>query len=337
MVLHVAGVEKSYGTVRALRGIDLDVAAGEIVALVGPNGAGKTSLVSIVAGLRRPDKGTVVVDGIDVTRRPDAVGPHLGLAPQEMAVYPTLTVFQNIQLFGELAGLRGRVLRARIEETAEALGLTDLMKRRADSMSGGQRRRLHTAMALVHQPPLLLLDEPTTGADVESRNALLALVRRLAAEGAAVCYSTHYLPEVESLGARVVIVDQGQVIARGSVGELVAAHASAAVELVFEGEPPVIPDAVPVEDDPGRVRIATADPAVTAATVLAGLNSHAERLRAVELSRPDLESVYLALTGRRYRGDEEPSGSGTEAVGPDKQNENEEEEDDKEAADVATP
>jgi len=308
MVLRVEGLEKSYGTVRALRGIDLEIEAGEIVGLVGPNGAGKTSLVSIVAGLRRPDAGRVVVDGIDVARHPDDVGPHLGLAPQEMAVYPTLTVFQNIQLFGELAGMRGRDLRTRIDETAEALGLTDLLKRRADSLSGGQKRRLHTGMALVHRPPLLLLDEPTTGADVESRNALLALVRRLAADGAAVCYSTHYLPEVESLGARVVIVDQGRVIARGSVAELVAAHASAAVELLFEGDPPDIPDAVAVDGEPGRIRIPTANPAVTAATVLGRLNSHAERLRSVELSRPDLESVYLAITGRRYRGDEEQPG-----------------------------
>lgn len=315
MVLHVEGVEKSYGTVRALRGIDLEVAAGQIVGLVGPNGAGKTSLVSIVAGLRRPDAGRVVVDGIDVARHPDAVGPHLGLAPQELAIYPTLSVFQNIQLFGELAGLRGREVRTRIGETAEALGLTDLLKRRADSLSGGQRRRLHTAMALVHQPPLLLLDEPTTGADVESRNALLGLVRRLAAEGAAVCYSTHYLPEVEALGASVVIIDQGEVITRGSVAELVAAHASAAVELVFEGEPPEVPGGAPVDGDPGRIRIPTTDPAVTAATVLGRLNSHAERLRAVELSRPDLESVYLALTGRRYRGDEEPA-SRTSAANP---------------------
>lgn len=308
MVLRVEGVEKSYGTVRALRGIDLDVAAGEIVGLVGPNGAGKTSLVSIVAGLRRPDAGRVVVNGIDVARRPDAIGPHLGLAPQEMAVYPTLNVFQNIQLFGELAGLRGRGLRSRIAETADALGLSELLGRRADSLSGGQKRRLHTAMALVHRPSLLLLDEPTTGADVESRNALLDLVRGLADEGAAICYSTHYLPEVETLGASVVIIDQGKVIARGTVGELVAAHASAAVELVFEGAAPAVPDAVTVDDDAGRIRIPTADPAVTAASVLAGLNSHAARLRAVELTRPNLESVYMALTGRRY----DPAAEATE-------------------------
>jgi ABC-2 type transport system ATP-binding protein len=325
MVLHVEGVEKSYGTVHALRGIDLDVAAGEIIGLVGPNGAGKTSLVSIVAGLRRPDRGRVVVDGIDVARHPDAVGPHLGLAPQELAVYPTLSVFQNVQLFGELAGLRGRDLRTRIAETAEALGLTELMKRRADSLSGGQKRRLHTAMALVHRPPLLLLDEPTTGADVESRNALLALVGRLAAEGAAVCYSTHYLPEVESLGASVVIIDHGQVIARGSIADLVATHASAAVELVFEGPPPEVPHAVAVDGDPSRIRIATADPAVTAAKVLGGLNSHAERLRAVELTRPGLESVYLALTGRKYRGDEEQTSAVAAA------------DDEEEVADVVAP
>ena len=300
-MLQVRGVHKRYGTVEALRGVDLAVVAGEICALVGPNGAGKTSLVSIVAGLRRPDEGEVEVGGLDVTRHREQVGRLLGLAPQELAIYPTIRVRDNIVVYGELAGLRGAELRRRVDETAEALGITDLLARRADALSGGQKRRLHTAMALVHRPPLLLLDEPTVGADIESRHQLLQLVRQLAAEGAAVCYSTHYLPEVEVLGASVAVLDAGRVIARGGLAELLAAHAEAAVELAFHGAPPAHLAATPgAVVDGDRLRVPAVDPAATAASLLSAIRPDDPALAGVEVIHPTLESVYLALAGRRY-------------------------------------
>ena len=300
-MLLVRGVHKRYGAVEALRGVDLDVVAGEICALVGPNGAGKTSLVSIVAGLRRPDVGQVEVGGLDVTTHRQQVGRLLGLAPQELSIYPSIKVRDNLVLYGELAGLRGADLRRRVEETAEALGITDLLSRQGNALSGGQKRRLHTAMALVHRPPLLLLDEPTVGADIESRRQLLDLVRRLAADGAAVCYSTHYLPEVEVLGASVAILEAGRVIARGSLTDLLAAHAEPAVELQFHGAPPrhltERPGAV-VDGD--RVRVPAPDPAATAAAILTALRPDDPALAGVEVIHPTLESVYLTLAGRRY-------------------------------------
>jgi ABC-2 type transport system ATP-binding protein len=304
-MLKVRGVHKRYGTVEALRGVDLEVGPGEICALVGPNGAGKTSLVSIVAGLRRPDEGDVEVGGLDVTKHRQEVGRLLGLAPQELAIYPTIKVRDNIVVYGELAGLRGAELRRRVDETAEALGITDLLGRLGSALSGGQKRRLHTAMALVHRPPLLLLDEPTVGADIESRQQLLDLVRRLAADGAAVCYSTHYLPEVEVLGASVAILEAGRVIARGSLADLLAAHAESAVELQFHGAPPdhlaSLPSAI-VHDD--RVRLPAADPAATAAAALSALRPDDPALAGLEVIHPTLESVYLALAGRRYDNEE---------------------------------
>lgn len=304
-MLTVRGVHKRYGEVEALRGVDLEVRAGEICALVGPNGAGKTSLVSIVAGLRRPDEGVVEVGGLDVTHHREQVGRLLGLAPQELAIYPTIKVRDNIVLFAELAGLRGAELRRRVDETAEALGITDLLGRLGAALSGGQKRRLHTAMALVHRPPLLLLDEPTVGADIESRRQLLDLVRRLADEGAAVCYSTHYLPEVEVLGASVAILEAGRVIARGGLGELLAAHAQPAVELEFHGAPPPHLTATPgAVIDGHRVRIPAADPAATAAAMLTSLGPNDPALAGLEVIHPTLESVYLALAGRRYDSEE---------------------------------
>ncbi|MBA2768074.1 MAG: ABC transporter ATP-binding protein [Sporichthyaceae bacterium] len=305
-VLHVSGLRKSYGGLEALRGVDLDVGAGEVVALLGPNGAGKTTLISIVCGLRRADAGTVEVDGLDALARTAQVRGRIGLAAQDTGVYPVVSVRHNLTLFGQLAGLERRALRTRIEEVAQALDITDLLDRLAGSLSGGQKRRVHTAIALLHRPRLLLLDEATTGADVETRARILDLVRRTAAEGSAVLYSTHYLAEVESLGSRVVILDRGRVIADGDARELVAAHAVPVVELSFAGDvPPALWDGR-IGEDGRRIRIPTRDPAATLAELLPQIAG--QQLTSVEILHPSLEAVYLALTGRRYdEADSEPT------------------------------
>src|SRR6266545_3302853 len=296
-MLRVSGLRKSYGEIEALRGVDLEVAAGEIVALLGPNGAGKTTLVSIVAGLRRADAGVVEVDGLDARRRSAEVRRRIGLAPQDTGIYPVVSVRRNLLLFGELAGLGRAELRRRIDEVAEALDIGELLDRQAGKLSGGQKRRVHTAIALLHRPRLLLLDEATTGADVETRGHILELVRELAAGGSAVLYSTHYLTEVETLGSNAAFLDHGRVIARGAVRELIAAHAEPVVELVFEGDVPPIPVRGAAVDGQ-RVRIPAPDPAATLVEVIPQVPPGA--LSAVEIVRPSLESVYLTLTGRRY-------------------------------------
>jgi len=297
-VLHIEGLKKTYGEVVALRGVDMDVSAGEIVSLLGPNGAGKTTIVSIVAGLRRADAGVVEVDGLDALRRSAEVRRRIGLAPQDLGMYPVVSVRNNFRLFGRLSGLGDRELESRIDEVAEALNITDLLDREGGKLSGGQKRRVHTAIALLHRPALLLLDEATTGADVETRGHILELVRGLAAQGSAVLYSTHYLQEVEDLGARVVLLDDGRMIATGHANELIAAHAEPVVELTFQGEVPAsaLDDSATV--DGSRVRIPTRDPAATLAAVLPRLP--AGSLLSVEITRPDLEAVYLGITGRRY-------------------------------------
>jgi ABC-2 type transport system ATP-binding protein len=233
-VLQVRGLRKAYGPTVALAGVDLDVAAGEIVGLLGPNGAGKTTLVSIVAGLRGADGGSVQIGGIDALAHSHRARPLLGLAPQETGIYPTLTCRDNLRFFAELTGLRRRALHAAVESVADALQLTELLDRRAQHLSGGERRRLHTALALVHRPALVMLDEPTTGADVRTRSQLLQLVNDLAANGSAVVYSTHYLNEIDELGASVLIIDRGRAIARGTVSSLIDAHAANAVRPSLE-------------------------------------------------------------------------------------------------------
>ncbi len=304
-VLEVEGLRKAYGSVQALAGVDFMASPGQIVGLLGPNGAGKTTFVSIICGLRRADAGRVTVNGVDALGHPQTARRHIGLAPQELGIYPIDTVRQNLVLFGALAGLRGRELHSQVEAASAALRLDDLLDKKAGQLSGGQKRRLHTALALLGEPPLILLDEATTGADVESRAALIEVVKNLAARGSAVVYSTHYLQEIESLGARVVILDRGRVIAEGSVRELVSRNGGGVVELTFRGQPPPLGGGF-VNTYVGEVmRVKVDDPGQALGPILEALGPEAARLRGVELIEPSLETVYLALTGRRYEPGEE--------------------------------
>ena len=283
--LEVAGLTKAYRDVVALDGVDLTIEPGEMVGLLGPNGAGKTTLVSIICGLRRADSGAVSVCGVNALSHPQSARSHIGLAPQELGIYPVDKVRQTLRFFGELGGIRGSDLTARVEQVAASLRLAGLMDRKAGELSGGQKRRLHTAIALLTNPSLVLLDEATTGADVETRSALLELVSDLAKQGSAVLYSTHYLGEVEDLGARILILDRGRVIADGSIAELTSSNGGAYVELVFADFERRIPVA-----DPGRDLV----------EILNSLGPESGSLLSVELIHSSLETVFLELTGRRY-------------------------------------
>lgn len=308
-MLDIEGVAKRFGRNVALDGVSMAVGDGEICAVLGPNGAGKTTLVSTVAGLARPDTGQVRVDGVDVWPNPRAVALRVGLAPQELGVYPTLTARDNLKFFGELYGLASRALAVEIDRVADILDLGRFLDTKVRHLSGGEQRRVHTAMAMLHRPPLLLLDEPTVGVDVGTRVQLLAAVRALAAEGTTTCYSTHYLAEVESLGARVVILDRGRIAVEGTVDDLVRAHGTSAVELELDGEPlPAIRGAVPT-GDPGVLRIADPDPTAAIAGIFDALGPDAARVRQVNIARADLESVFLAVTGRRFQSEDPGDGA----------------------------
>lgn len=293
-MLEIRSVCKAYGEREVLRGVDLDVRAGEVCGLLGPNGAGKTTLVSVVSGLLSADGGSATIGGIDALGEHRRVRGLLGVAPQELGIYPTLTARANLEYFGGLHGLRGATLRTRIAETAEQLSLTGVLGQRTATLSGGQKRRLHAACAMLHRPRLLFLDEPTVGADVVTRSGLLAAVTRLAEDGCAVVYATHYLAEIEDMGASVAILEGGRIIERGALDDVIARHGSASVELEFSGEPPALPG---WERDGSRIRLATPDPAHTAASAIASLNGESGRLRNVRIVHPSLESAYLSVTG----------------------------------------
>lgn len=279
-MLTATGLRKSYGGRPALAGFDLTVAAGEIVGLVGRNGAGKTTFVEVVTGLTRPDAGEVTIAGVDALRDRRAARGLIGLAPQEQALYLPATVREHLRLFGALAGLRAAALRSAIDATAEELWLTDVLDRPVGLLSGGQRRRTQAACALLPRPAVLLLDEPTVGADPSTRRALLTAVAARAAAGAAVVYTTHYLPELADLDATLAVADAGRVIARGDQKQLLAGlPAEVSVEFAGEREP---------------VRVSTFDPAATLAQVLA----EGGRPESVDIRKPGLDDLYESLSQR---------------------------------------
>ena len=236
-MLSAQGLVKRYGGRTALDGFDLAVAPGEITGLIGHNGAGKTTFVETVTGLIRPDLGRITIGGVDAVGDPRRARRLLGVAPQEPALYVSATVRDNLRLFAGLAGLNRATARARSAALAEELQLTAELDRPVGLLSGGQRRRVQAATALVAEPPLLLLDEPTAGADPDTRTALLDAVRARAQAGAAVVYTTHYLPELDTLGATLAVADHGRVIARGGRAELLATVPPGA-----GGEPPTLDD-----------------------------------------------------------------------------------------------
>lgn len=219
-VLAAEGLVKSYGRRRALDGFTLSVAAGEIVGLVGHNGAGKTTFVEVVAGLVRPEAGRVRVAGVDTLARPRAARALMGICPQETALYPAATVAEHLRLFGALAGLRKAALRKAVDEITERMDLTGVASQPTGLLSGGQRKRTQAATALIAERPLLLLDEPTVGADPLTRTKLLNVVADRAKAGAAVIYTTHYLPELAELKATVAVAEAGRIVARGTQDEL---------------------------------------------------------------------------------------------------------------------
>ena len=211
-------------TAPALCGLDLQVGAGEILGLLGPNGAGKTTAISILCALLRPDSGSVTICGEDVLRHPARIKPLIGLVPQEIALFPVLTARENLNFFGRMYGLAGQLLRQRVAEALELVGLSEHAERPVADYSGGMKRRANLAAGILHTPRLLFLDEPTVGIDPQSRNMILANLQRLRETGMSMVYTTHYMEEAAQICGRVAVVDHGRVIAEGAPQELVAAH-----------------------------------------------------------------------------------------------------------------
>ena len=227
--LQIDGLCKTYAgnPEPALTDAHLHVQRGEFFGLLGPNGAGKTTLISLLCGLLRPDAGTIRLDGHDPAARRDRVKAMIGVVPQDIALYPSLTARENLLFFGRMHGLGGALLRGRVDTWLERLGLTVAAKRAVGRFSGGMKRRCNLIAGLLHEPTLLILDEPTVGVDPQSRILIYENLARLNRAGMTLLYTTHYLKEAEELCSRVAIIDNGTTIAEGSPAELTAAHSGA--------------------------------------------------------------------------------------------------------------
>jgi ABC-2 type transport system ATP-binding protein len=295
-MLSIRSLRKSYGGRLAVDGLDLEIAPGETFGLLGPNGAGKSTTIRCALGLTRPDGGEVSLRGLGDPREP-RVRARIGYAPQELAVYDEMSGIENLRFFGRLHGLRGARLAERIDWALDFAALADRARDRVAGYSGGMKRRLNLACAAVHDPELLLLDEPTVGVDPQSRNHLFETVEQLAAAGKTVLYTTHYMEEAQRLCDRVAVIDHGRVLACDRVDTLLERHGGrSTVEAELE-EPPADPGRLPGRDQDRTLRFEADD----ARDALATLQRAGVAYRTLHVRRPDLESVFLELTGRSLR------------------------------------
>ncbi|MEO1583068.1 MAG: ABC transporter ATP-binding protein [Planctomycetota bacterium] len=282
-------VSKSFGGVRALDGLSIRIEPGEVFGLLGPNGAGKTTSISLAVGLLRPDAGRITLEGIGPPHR-QAARAALGVAPQSLAIYDDLTARENLELFAGLFGMTRRERRGRAGELLERVGLDDRAGHRVAGFSGGMKRRLNLAAALVHRPRLILLDEPTAGVDPQSRNALFDILRGLRDDAITVVYTTHYMEEAQRLCDRVAIIDRGRLLAMDTVGDLISRFAA-------DRDPE--PDQFAEEP---KVAMAGAGMNAGSRSSLSGSGRGAGTGGAMAASGSgDLESVFLELTGRTLR------------------------------------
>lgn len=308
-VLTCHGLRKTFDDLVAVDDVGFTIAPAETYGLLGPNGAGKTTSISMICGLLERDGGEVAVDGHAVTTTSVDAKRGIGYVPQELAIYPDLTARENLRFFGRLYGLSGATLKRRVDAVLDVIGLGDRANDRSEEFSGGMKRRLNIGIGLLHEPRLLVLDEPTVGVDPQSRNAILESVEQLSTEGMAVLYTTHYMEEAERLCDRVGIIDEGRLQAEGTRRELVAlvgqedrirlwatgsleAAAAAARDVSGVHSASAADGSLELLVSEARAQL----PAVLSAVAGTGI-----AVTAVEVVEPDLESVFLHLTGKALR------------------------------------
>ena len=310
-ILEVHNLVKKYGDFTAVKGISFDIQEGEIFSLLGPNGAGKTTTISVLSTLYEPTSGDVTVGGHSVTKDPMAVRELIGMVPQDLALYDDLTATENLAFWGQMYGLGGKALKARIAEVLDQIGLSERANQRVKTYSGGMKRRVNIGVGLLHRPRLLFMDEPTVGIDPQSRRAILDSVKDLNRQGMTVLYTTHYMEEAAELSNRVGIIDHGELIALGSQTELthqVGEHESLLLHLGESDNPTTLAAALrglagvlKAEVSDHTVTVMTIEAEDIVAPVISKANELGIKIRSVDIQEPNLETVFLSLTGRALR------------------------------------
>ncbi|MEX0168663.1 ATP-binding cassette domain-containing protein [Streptomyces sp. LMG1-1-1.1] len=328
--IYAEGLVKTFGDVRALDGVDLDVPEGTVLGLLGPNGAGKTTAVRVLTTLIRPDSGRALVAGIDVLKHPDQVRRSIGLSGQFAAVDEYLTGRENLQMVGRLYQMKAKAAKERAGELLDRFHLADAADRPAKTYSGGMRRRLDLAAALVVSPPVMFMDEPTTGLDPRNRQGLWDVIKELVAGGTTLLLTTQYLEEADHLAHDICVVDHGKVIARGTADQLKAQTGGERVEVVVQ-QPEMIGGArdvlarygiaglghgeVSVEDHIRKLTVPVAGGAKLLAEVIRDLDAVGVEIDDIGLRRPTLDDVFISLTGHAAEREEEEEGGAADATG----------------------
>ncbi len=308
-IIKVRELGKKFGEHTAVDSVSFDVMNGEIFGLLGPNGAGKSTLISMLTTLLAPDKGEVFVNEQSLKQRPAEVKKLLGLVPQEIALYPTLTARENLMFWGRMYGLGGSLLKDRVDEALDIAGLKDRAKGRIDTFSGGMKRRINIASALLHRPRILVMDEPTVGIDPQSRNHILETVLRLNKEGMTVVYTSHYMEEVELLCSRVAIMDHGRIIAMGTKDELrklIGDKDTIYIQAVnpspqISARLKELPGVAGVSLEGSLFKIIADDGDTVLAGIISILDAQRCKIHSVSIEESNLEGVFLHLTGRALR------------------------------------
>jgi ABC-2 type transport system ATP-binding protein len=307
--LEMENLVKRYGNHEAVRGLTLDIRRGEFFGLLGPNGAGKTTTLEMLSGLIEPSEGRIRINGQPAKPRTAELKRKLGLVPQNFAFYPTLSALDNLTFFGSIFGLRGRTLRERIKTVLNIARLADREREPVGQFSGGMKRRLNIAIGLLHEPEILVLDEPTVGVDAQSRNAILDTLQELNRDGLTVVYSTHYMEEAQRLCGRVAIMDQGRIVALDSPRELVRSLAQGLAEIEFaeplrEGLLARLREIATIkleEEEATRILLEVPRPEQILPPLFEIAREGGIAVRNLRLLEPGLETVFLKLTGRQLR------------------------------------
>ena len=306
-MISVTGLKKDYGTVPALKGISFDILPGEFFGLLGPNGAGKTTTISILSTLLRPDEGDIVLAGLDLKGDPGNCKKKMGVVPQEIALYNELSAYANLIFWGSLYGVRKAELKTRIDQTLQWLGLFERRNDKVKTYSGGMKRRVNIAAALLHRPKILFMDEPTVGIDPQSRNLIFEVVEKLHQEGMTIVYTTHYMEEAERLCDRIAIIDNGEIIAQGTLEELKRLSQSReTIVVTFANLSDDLAKKISiewkeskrVEDD---VHFYTLNVKGDLSKIILKCNELGLDVLHIEVQKINLETVFLSLTGKQLR------------------------------------